>query len=370
MASAALFSFLSLEVPFGMACFFPVTLRARQGGGGTFSVRDSWLDRPDLVVPCKACVGCLLAYRRQWGIRCLLEKQTRDRACFVTLTYSDEHYPEDGSVSVRPMQLAMKRLRKHFPPGSLSYFLSGEYGSLNWRAHYHLVLFGTDFADDRELWRDAGGRRSYRSALLEKVWPYGHSEFSDVTLQSAQYVAGYTSKKQHRLVEATADDCFYLRPQPVTGELVLLQPEFVSMSTSPAIGREWLSRFRSDVYPSDFLVIDGQKYGLPKYFDRKHAEGILAPYSPFDDEAFLAEAFAEPDATAGAIFKRLAEAKAAHVAARPFLMPPAAEADVNALRVRRARAALSRSADNTPERIAARHEHAVITRFNRLERNL
>ena len=39
------------------------------------------------------------------------------------------------------------------------------------------------------------------------------------------------------------------------------------MSTKPAIGLTWLQRYYTDIYPSDFLTINGRPRRPPEYFD-------------------------------------------------------------------------------------------------------
>lgn len=189
---------------------------------------------------------------------------------FLTLTYSDEMLPSDGSVHVRELQLFMKRLRKAIAPQKVRYYACGEYGDRTWRPHYHLVLFGFGFPD-RYPWKQSGsGFTLYRSPLLDRLWavdgrPLGHAEIGTVTAESGGYVARYVLKK---VGGAPAKD-HYLRPHPVSGELFQVEPEFALMSSRPGIAGAWFDKFEGDVFPSDFLVLDGAKVPVPKYFSGK-----------------------------------------------------------------------------------------------------
>jgi len=40
------------------------------------------------------------------------------------------------------------------------------------------------------------------------------------------------------------------------------------MSLRPAIGRRWINKWWADVYPRDFVVIDGFKAKPPRYYDK------------------------------------------------------------------------------------------------------
>ena len=93
---------------------------------------------------------------------------------------------------------------------------------------------------------------------MEELWPYGLSEIGSVTFESAAYVARYITKK------VTGDNSF----EHYDGR----QPEFITMSRRPGIGREWFDRFSSDVYPADSCFIRNTLTGTlkakpPKYYD-------------------------------------------------------------------------------------------------------
>ena len=44
-------------------------------------------------------------------------------------------------------------------------------------------------------------------------------------------------------------------------------PEFALMSKRPGIGKPWLDKFLSDIYPKDYFTINGKKYKPPRYYD-------------------------------------------------------------------------------------------------------
>ena len=117
-----------------MACFHPVIgFRAKYpnpDSGRTplvFSARDAADPDDPLKIPCGRCIGCRLERSRQWAIRCVHEASLYERNCFITLTFSPEHFPKDRSLNKRDFQLFIKRLRKKFGPG-VRYFHCGEYG--------------------------------------------------------------------------------------------------------------------------------------------------------------------------------------------------------------------------------------------------
>mgnify|MGYP007068492975 CR=1 FL=1 len=65
----------------------------------------------------------------------------------------------------------------------------------------------------------------------------------------------------------------------ITGELysfmeqVKLVPEYATMSRHPGIGSGWYEKYSSDCFPSDYLIKDGNKLPIPKYYlDRLEKE--------------------------------------------------------------------------------------------------
>jgi len=217
-----------------------------------------------LSVPCGRCAGCKMDKVKDWSTRIAHEAQMHDENIFVTLTYSDEFMPDNYSLNVRDYQLFMKKLRKKLTT-KVRYYACGEYGEQSFRPHYHSIIFGWR-PPDATLWRkSAKGHLYYRSQILEDVWGLGHVEFGDVTAQNGAYVAGYALKK----MRGSGDPEKYKRASPVTGELVDVVPEFALMSSNPGIGASWFEKYESDAFPSDFVIIDGKKRSVPRYYRGK-----------------------------------------------------------------------------------------------------
>ena len=76
-----------------------------------FNKRDGYEDKPQSIA-CGQCQGCRLERSRQWAVRCLHESKLHADNCFLTLTYSEEHLPRDGSLHIKHVQDFLKRLRK------------------------------------------------------------------------------------------------------------------------------------------------------------------------------------------------------------------------------------------------------------------
>jgi hypothetical protein len=226
--------------------------------------------RDQVKVPCGTCIGCRADQGRQWAIRIMHESVTRPPAWFITLTYDDQHLPGNlpddervrGSLDPTDLQLFIKRLRKRSAV-RLGYYAVGEYGDKSDRPHYHLALFGMRFLDKDKI----GERRGYPvlvSRTLEELWKGGNSEITTLGWKSASYIAGYVHKKARE----KSDPVKHLRVDPDTGEVFQVEKEFARMSRRPALGRKWLEKYWRDVYPRDFVVMDGSPLKPPRYYDR------------------------------------------------------------------------------------------------------
>lgn len=250
----------------------------------------------EVQVPCGQCINCRLEYSRQWAMRCVHESQMHQENCFITLTYNDENLPTNGSLQKKDFQNFLKRLREEIrsEQPKLRYFMCGEYGTQckvckqneddcrNYtrhkyvedlgRPHYHALLFGYDFSTDREPWRQEGDTIMYRSPILEKVWPYGHTEIGELTWESAAYVARYIVKKQNG---EDADD-HYNTIDSYSNEPVLRQREYCSMSRGGAssrnraggIGAAWYYKYGDTDLEGDNIHLRGKRMRPPRYYDK------------------------------------------------------------------------------------------------------
>lgn len=207
------------------------------------------------------------------------EASLHEQNCFVTLTYNDDHLPDLGSLEYRAFQLFMKRLRKKFTHGlpsrkhqgptkatSIRFFMAGEYGDLKDRPHFHACLFGINF-DDRTYFKTTPtGARLYVSDTLNALWsdkngPIGHATIGDITFESAAYTARYIMKKVNG-----HENWNYAKPDRETGEINYIDKEFCHMSLKPGIGHGFMQKWKTDIFPRDYCVINGKQVKPPKYY--------------------------------------------------------------------------------------------------------
>nr|QJB20191.1 MAG: replication initiator protein [Microvirus sp.] len=251
-----------------MPCYRPLKAYRSLSQGGKVVLSKPYPFAPSFDLPCGKCVGCQLERSRAWALRCVHEAQLHDENCVVTLTYDDEHLPPFGVLQKDALQKFWKRLRKRFPERRFKYFACGEYGTELGRPHFHACIFGLDFADKR-LFSVRNDIRLFVSDTLARAWPYGFSSVGEISFASAAYVARYTMKK----VYGPESEAHYTRLVPETGELVSVPSEFVVMSRGGRVGKgishEWFEKFSDDLYPDDFVVHQGQKYKVPRYYDNK-----------------------------------------------------------------------------------------------------
>ncbi len=234
-----------------MPCYHPIEVGIKRK-----SIYQSHRLVDKQVVPCGNCVGCRAEQGRQWAVRMIHEARMHDSSIFITLTLDDENINENRELCSRDFSRFIKGLRKT-QKRRISFFGCGEYGEVSQRPHYHALLFGIDFLD-RSYGFDSRRPDVWRSEALDAIWGRGICEGGTVTMASASYVAGYIRKKQRSKDMSRAN--------PFTGEL--LTPEFARMSLRPAIGRNWIKKHWRDVYPRDFVVVDGVEAKPPRYYDK------------------------------------------------------------------------------------------------------
>lgn len=169
-------------------------------------------------VPCGQCIECRLKRQREWALRIVDEARYHSKNCFLTLTYSEDSLPKNGSLCKKDLQDFFKRLRSH--GYVFRYFASGEYGDKTHRPHYHVIVFGY-------YWNHKTAPGSFLD--LEKIWGHGQIRAGDVNENTASYVAKYTIKKY----KGSLSEFMYQG----------LEPEFAIMSRRPGIGDAYRRQF-------------------------------------------------------------------------------------------------------------------------------
>lgn len=260
-----------------MPCYSPLVgyrskeLTAKNKRKIVFNVKYA-LDDSEVTIPCGQCIGCRFEKSRQWALRCVHEASLHEENCFITLTYDPEHLPKSNSLDKSHFQKFMKRLRKKYTGKSIRFYQCGEYGDLNARPHYHACLFGHDFHDKTHHQTTKNGDKLYTSQLLDKIWGKGFCTIGELNFKTAAYCARYIMKK----INGEQADAHYRYVNEKTGEEHQIIPEYTTMSRRPGVAANWYKSFKTDVYPSDEVIINGRAMQPPKYYDT-----LLEQENPF-----------------------------------------------------------------------------------------
>lgn len=200
---------------------------------------------------CGRCMACRISRQREKKIRICHESEYFIKKCFLTLTYDENHIPENGSLVKKDLQDFMKRLRKYFPAQSIKYFACGEYGDQTHRPHYHVILFGCDMYDTpfkvlrkfkTECWCEC------------RAWDKGQCTIAPFNEARASYVAKYCVKKW---TGKDAEEHYQGR-----------QPEFCL--ASQGLGLHWLKDHAKLVVQDGFIRVgQGGRAPLPRYYEQK-----------------------------------------------------------------------------------------------------
>lgn len=248
-----------------MTCYHPITAFRSKGGPSStglvplvFKANNGDTTNP-LQIPCGQCLGCRLDKAKQWAIRCMHESVMHQDNLFLTLTYDEKHLKErcvindDGKYSLNKKDFVdfLKRFRKYYGRG-IKFFHCGEYGEKFERPHHHTCVFGTTLPDKIEFSKQ-GKNILYISPQILRLWRWGYHTIGEFNWDTASYVAGYVTKK-------------------VTGEKAKMhysgrQPEYITMSRNPGIGKKFLETFTGDIYNYDRVHINGHNLRPPRYYD-------------------------------------------------------------------------------------------------------
>lgn len=270
-----------------MACYHPMLAGRMPGRTQTgkspmkfLGKARSWSGRRAplgaMMLPCRQCIGCRLERSRQWATRLILERKFHEKACFLTLTYDDKHIPNNGSLNPSHLTSFFKALRarnSYYGKKKIKYFACGEYGDKSQRPHYHVALFGQcdvagDDADRVEEEPSRSGERQYSHSDFTAVWKHGRHRFSELSFESAAYIARYILKKVAGDSKAAHDPnrrCFCVScvDEHYRGRVKEFQ------RGSNGLAKAHFDSWCGDIYPSDRTVIPMRGSFLPPpYFDR------------------------------------------------------------------------------------------------------
>ena len=146
-------------------------------------------------------------------------------------------------------------------PVQIKYFSCGEYGDKYWRPHYHIIIFGYDFADKIFVRMSKSDKPIYDSVTANKLWPEGIITLQDANVTTIAYSALYSSHLKQNLPS-------HLKKYP----------EFNTMSNDLGI-KQALKKIETYMI-TDEIFIDGFSYKIPDILLKKYAKDILQ----YDDD--------------------------------------------------------------------------------------
>lgn len=226
----------------------------------------------------------------------MLEAMQYPHNSFVTLTYDDEHLPEGNTLVPKHFQDWLKRFRKSLAPHPIRYYGVGEYGDQSERPHFHVAVFNYETCRFGRTDKRYPARDCCESCMrVHNSWGNGRILQGTLEFSSAQYIAGYVTKKM------TAKDDPRLNGR---------HPEFARMSLRPGIGADALHEVASSLMEfslevSQADVPSGLRHGgrifpLGRYMRRRLRKLVgldeAAPQATLDQ---IAEELSELYETAG-----------------------------------------------------------------------
>lgn len=212
--------------------------------------------KPDqLTVACGKCPPCVRKRVSNWSFRLMKQGEVSSSALFVTLTYDTEHVPltPNGYMTLvkTDLQKFFKRLRKFYKfTRNIKYYACGEYGTENWRPHWHIILFNASYEGVETAW------------TLDGV-QIGYVHYGEVTEASIGYTLKYITKEKRVGLHARDDrqeECSFM---------------------SKGIGANYVTDAIKAWHNADLLnrlyapMMDGKKASLARYYKNKI-------YSPSD----------------------------------------------------------------------------------------
>lgn len=206
-------------------------------------------------VPCGRCLNCINTRIKAWVFRLEQEQRISDSSSFVTLTYREDAVPQtpSGHLSLSKDDLTkfFKRLRHHndriigkediirglkgggLTQNPIKYYAVGEYGDIDGRPHYHIILFNCGSEE-----------------VLYEAWQLGIIHKGTVTGASMAYCAGYVNQSNKIPIKGSDQ-----------------QPIFSVMSKG--LGANFFTEVQRDhIRDVDNYVLtsQGHKLPLPRYY--------------------------------------------------------------------------------------------------------
>lgn len=179
------------------------------------------------------------------------ELDNYDDSIFITLTYTDDMLPANGSLVKTHLQKFFKRLRKNISVQDknrrIRYFACGEYGEKSQRPHYHAIVFGLSLSqNDRQLVIDSWTYCDWSNPAIRS------GSFGMAEPDSINYVAQYIDKK--------------FSGDIANEEYLFKSREPVFKLSSLGIGRDYCDKQSANLRHFGAVAYRGKMVNLPRYY--------------------------------------------------------------------------------------------------------
>ena len=222
------------------------------------------INNEEYTVKCGKCDTCRREKSQDWAIKLINEAQYHKKACFITLTFDNKILLDKNSkarkyganpsfvfstkYSKDYFRKFIKRLRKKFKGKRITYFAVSEYGEKTKRPHYHCIIYGINFEDDRKEGQiSKSGHIQYVSETLNNLWACGRSTIEDINANNIIYISQYSLKKFK-----TNEDKKYRA--------------HISFSNRSKISIKWARRNYRQIVKGYLEDKDGKKFKVPQSY--------------------------------------------------------------------------------------------------------
>ena len=124
----------------------------------------------------------------------------------------------------------------------LRFFCAGEYGEQTARPHYHMILYGWEPKDLKQLYK-IHHNGYYTSEWMQKLWGNGQIQIAQAVPETYRYVAGYVTKKMYE-IDGKKANAYY--------ELGRQKP-FACMSLKPGLGDTYYQEHKEEIWRQGYI---------------------------------------------------------------------------------------------------------------------
>ena len=179
--------------------------------------------------------------------------------CVTSTWKPGEKRPDSVQILLyEDIQKFLKRLRKAYR-GKLRYFVAGEYGEQTARPHYHMILYGWEPTDLKNLYK-IHHNGYYTSEWLTDLWGMGQIQIAQAVPETYRYVAGYVTKKMYEINGEKANAYYKLgQTKP-----------FACMSLKPGLGDNYYQKHKTEIWKQGYIQCsNGKQAQIPRYYEKQ-----------------------------------------------------------------------------------------------------